>query len=243
MAHVRATRAGSDTFVVLLTLPIFCLVFGRLPAWRSAPSRCLENHAHLLLECNQAMTLKSADLLRFDGVRPHFSHEEVMHLRGRGRGARTAAAAGHYYIRAPKIGQLISCGTHQPFEDYAVKGEWVTAYWQAGKLTDEQAINEYLKVKRDCVRNIQNVKDNARMQQHLSLVKQSEAVQRRLSASKLPRAHVQEVECVFLPQFQNLNLARRKFLVLVGPSCVGKTEYARGLVSGPDELLELNCAN
>ena len=200
-------------------------------------------HAHLFLECSQAVTIRSADALRFEGVRPHISTDEVQHLRGRGRAARTAAAAGHYYVRAPKVGKLLSCGTHQPYEDYAIKAEWVTAYWQAGKLTDEQAINEFLKVKRDCARNIQNVRDNVRLREQLATQTQSDAVQRRLSAAKRPRAYVAEVERDFLPQFQNTQLSRRKFLVLEGRSCVGKTEYARGLVSGPHELLELNCAN
>jgi hypothetical protein len=54
---------------------------------------------------------------------------------------------------------------------------------------------------------------------------------------------VDAVQKAFLPQFADPTLARRKFLVLEGPSQVGKTEYARSLVASPEAVLELNCVN
>jgi hypothetical protein len=51
------------------------------------------------------------------------------------------------------------------------------------------------------------------------------------------------VEDVFLPQFNDAAMHRRKFLVLEGDSGCGKTEYARALARTPDSLVELNCAD
>ena len=200
-------------------------------------------HAHVFLESTQPLSIARADALCVLNTIPYRSQEQILHLNGRGRASHTAAAAGHYYVRCPKVGSVWSVGSHEPYKDYPVKAEWVTAYWQAGKLSDEGATAEYIKVKRDCVRHVQNVKDNARLRQQLLQTHLSSEVQGRLHVAKCPRASVPQVEHVFIPQFANAQLARRKFLVLEGPSCVGKTEYARGLAPSPAAVLELNCAN
>ena len=49
------------------------------------------------------------------------------------------------------------------WEQRGMKAEWVTQYWSQGKMRDEEAISEYLKVKKDCKRHIQNVLDHQQL--------------------------------------------------------------------------------
>jgi hypothetical protein len=90
---------------------------------------------------------------------------------------------------------------------------------------------------------VTNVKDNMRLKRTLAMQCSNEEVQQRLHGLKRPRVYLERVEKEFLPQFADMTLSRRKFLILEGPSCVGKTEYARGLVPCPTQVLELNCVN
>jgi hypothetical protein len=223
----------------------------RVSRWSAALEICpqtlakgrLRVHAHVFLEAHGPMKLRSASALQIEGRVPHLNTHHVLCIGARGKAHRTAAAAGHYYIRCPKIGSIFSTGTHEPYHDYPIKAEWITSYWQAEKLSDTNAIQEYVKCKRDCVRNVNNVKENMRLRRTLASQGSNDEVQQRLHGLKRPRVYVEAVEKVFLPQFANMTLSRRKFLVLEGPSCVGKTEYARGLVACPTEVLELNCVN
>ena len=127
--------------------------------------------------------------------------------------------------------------------DYAIKAEWITAYWQAEKLTDTRAIEQYILCKRDVVRHVANVREQQRLRREQVVEADASTVQSRLRLAKKPRVFVPRVEREFLDQFKDSSLARRKFLVLEGPSCVGKTEYARGLVQDSAHVYELNCAN
>ena len=123
-----------------------------------------------------------------------------------------------------------------------MKAEWVNSYWQAGKLSDEQAIHEFVRVKRDVARNVANVREQQRLRRDLEGEAERKSIQLRLEAQKAPRAPLALVDHDFLQQFQDSTLSRRKFLVLEGPSGCGKTEYARSLAGDPGALLELNCS-
>ena len=201
-------------------------------------------HAHLFLEASGKLRVKSPTTLAFEGCAPHIGTPScVSCLSARGRGLRSAAAAGHYYCRIPKVGSIFTAGTNEPFVDYPIKAEWITAYWQAEKLTDARAIEQYILCKRDVCRHIANVREQQRLRREVLVEADATTVQARLRLAKKPRLYVPRVEEEFMGQFRDASLARRRFLVLEGPSCVGKTEYARGLVPEAAQVLELNCAN
>jgi len=141
------------------------------------------------------------------------------------------------------VGSIFTAGTNEPFVDYPIKAEWITAYWQAEKLTDSRAIEQYILCKKDVARHIANVREQQRMGREVLVETDATIVQARLRLAKKPRIYVPRVEEEFISQFRDPSLARRRFLVLEGPSCVGKTEYARGLVSDAAQVLELYCAN
>ena len=224
----------------------------RLARWSASFELCprtmaagsIRVHAHLFLESAGKLRIRSPCSLAFAGCTPHLGQPSCVSCLGaRGRALRTAAAAGHYYCRIPKVGSIFTTGTNEPFVDYPVKAEWITAYWQAEKLTDARAIEQYILCKRDVVRHIANVREQQRLRREIVVETDAAAVQARLRLAKKPRVHVPRVEHEFLEQFRDAALSRRKFLVLEGPSCVGKTEYARGLVQDAAQVYELNCAN
>jgi hypothetical protein len=166
-----------------------------------------------------------------------------MHSGGRGRGFLAAAAAGHYYVQAPKSTQVVMASSQDVHERGGMKSEWVTQYWSQGKMRDEDAIAEYLQVKKDCKRNVQNVLDHIQMKQDRQNKRLALCVQQRLAEHKRPHICLSAVDNVFLPQFTNESLHRRKFLVLEGGTGCGKTEFARSLSRGPQNFIELNCAD
>jgi hypothetical protein len=208
------------------------------------PGKLARVHAHVFLETSGHFRLRTFHCVSFRGIAPHRSKERILHLEGRGRAAFTAANAGHYYVRAPKTSAIISSGSHEPYVHVPVRAEWVTAYWQGGKLTDETAIAEYVRVKRDVHRNVANVRAQARMASELSAVASRQAVQLLLCSSKAPRMALPQVDNDFLGQFaEGRVLHRRRFLVLEGPSGCGKTEFARSLANTLSEVYEMNCAH
>ena len=204
----------------------------------------LRVHGHVWLEATKAFSLHSRarDLL-FRGVLPHCSDEQYSGLGGRGRGHKSAMAAGHYYCQAPKLSRVWGASSHCVHATHGLKAEWVTSYWSTKKMSDEAAIREYLHVRRDVKRHIQNVHDVAAFSRHQEGVRRATAVKARLAQAKAPRVSLPEVDDLFLKQFQDETLHRRKFLVLDGGSGFGKTEFARSLARSPLSYIELNCAH
>jgi hypothetical protein len=128
------------------------------------------------------------------------------------------------------------------YTTWGLRPEWITQYWSQGKMTDEAAINEYLRLKRDSRKHVQNVRDVQSMRSDKSSSSMAAVVRHRLCRLKLPRVLIPAVEEEFLPQFANPDMHRRRFLVLDGGTGFGKTEFARALARNADSYLELNCA-
>jgi len=110
-------------------------------------------------------------------------------------------------------------------------------------MSDEAAMREYLNVRRDAKRHIQNVLDVRAFSRHQDATRRALIVKARLAGTKAPRVRLAEVDDVFLPQFEDVTLHRRRFLVLDGGSGFGKTEFARALARTPMSFIELNCSH
>ena len=54
-----------------------------------------------------------------------------------------------YYVAVPKIGQLWSYASSQPYKDFPVNAEWTWTLLQADKITTSVARDEFLKGKKD----------------------------------------------------------------------------------------------
>jgi len=201
-------------------------------------------HAHVFLEGSAAFSLSGrCRSLLFRGSIPYIGEASFVDQGGRGRGHKTAMAAGLYYCQAPKLTRV--WGSHMQWVHATVglKAEWVTAYWSQKKMSHPAAIREYIHVRRDAKRHIQNVLDVRAFSRQQDLARRAAVIRQRLAASKAPRRQLPQVEEEFLPQFADESLHRRKFLVLDGGSGFGRTEFARSLARSSESFIELTCSN
>ncbi|CAE7567937.1 unnamed protein product, partial [Symbiodinium sp. CCMP2592] len=114
-------------------------------------------------------------------------------------------------------GAILHATNAPPFKSYAVSPEWITSMWQGDKLSPE----------------------SVQMTQQSNLQERQAAAQAALLRMHRPRVYLEPVEQEFLPQFQ-VDAFRRRFLVLDGPTKLGKTTSS---LAGPEHTLELNCAS
>lgn len=122
---------------------------------------------------------------------------------------------------------------------FPIQQEWVTNLWQCGKISSDTASQEYLKGKKHIKNFLQNVEFHSQcLKDHIIAQKKAAAEEALLPLQKRAKT-IGLVETEFLPQFAR-PMFRRKFLVLTGPSCVGKTCYATSF-AGPSKSLIVDC--
>ena len=161
------------------------------------------------------------------------------------RGRKTISACvqqAMYYCQAPKIGQVFSSGSAQPFANFPVSSKMVVDLWKAHKMTTSMAQTEILKTRDSVPRWFQELlKTHAQEAERDNAVAVTGALeQHRMSAFKEATA----CEVLFLKQFGHLpltripgergcdpvlqapSLRRYKFMVYDGKSRTGKTERA-----------------
>ena len=130
--------------------------------------------------------------------------------------------------------------TKQPFSGFLVNPQWIMNLVQADKLDIASAHGLLVK----CVNAARHIKDlQAYDQENEKLaVKQAVAEAERLLGGSLKEQKQYPKVQVFLNQFKKPR-HRYRFLVLAGPSRVGKTAFARSLCSPGMETLEVNCSS
>ncbi|CAJ1402328.1 unnamed protein product [Effrenium voratum] len=194
-------------------------------------------HLHLMFDSRKSVSL-SREALLFMSCVPYISTDAP---RARGKACRQAFNQGYYYLQAPKIGSIFSYTTCAAFEVFAVSFEWVTALWATNKITARSAEDQFVRAKKHIKAYLDNVKawESSQKQQRVAEMKAAAATA--LLPLRKETVRLQQVDSEFLPQFQR-PMFRRKFLVLDGPSRLGKTVFANSL-AGAEKTLEANCAN
>ena len=195
-------------------------------------------HAHVFVVSTKAFRLRSGFRLAFGGVVGHRS-EDALSQRGRGRNQLSQEVCAMYYLAAPKRGVLAAHANQQAGRDYVINSEWITSMWQQGKLTDTAAMEEYVRCKKDVRRLCQNVRDQQDLRRETELAKTAAAMAQRLAGMQLAFVEVPAVTAWL--ERQSKVSWRQPFLVLTGPSGLGKTQYAVSL-RGRSHTLEVNCA-
>ena len=146
-----------------------------------------------------------------------------------------------YYCMAPKIGVVYQAGTHQPFKHFPVRGEWPFSMLQAGKMTQKNCREQIIKSGRGIVHLMNDFDKYNLAMEELRIEARLREYHVELAKTQKKSASVPEVEewkKAATKPFQR----RKQFLVLEGPSGLGKTEYVKALF-GTDRVLELNCAS
>ena len=145
-----------------------------------------------------------------------------------------------YCCLKDKKGTVLAEATKQPFTGFLVNPQWIVNLVQAHKL--DVSIAHDLLVK--CVNGSRHIKDLEAYDQEMEKIAVQQAVKEaeRLLGATLKEQKRYPLVQAFLNQFKKAR-HRYRFLVLAGPSRVGKTAFARSLCGPGMETLEVNCSS
>ena len=191
-------------------------------------------HMHIFLRSSSRMQLKHSAAVCFRGARP----QSATIVAGMPLTRRASCWSGFFYCLAAKLGQLYCMGTRRPFKDFLVNAAWVLNLLQAGKLSLTQARSYILQCCSGAARHLQLLDV---LQVEADKLQIRDAVRAAKQALGLNLRQFVEIAQVqkWLQTFSTMQ-SRYQFLVLEGPSGVGKTQYALHVLG--TRTLELNCA-
>jgi hypothetical protein len=194
----------------------------------------LRVHAHMYLAReSQKLCACSSGRFLFHKSTPHKSHK----LATMGR-RNTAGWAGCYYVLAPMVGSVFKAGSVRPFTDFPVRPDWVFNLVQAEKMEFKEAFDEMIACGSGFSRRMGDLRAWQSARQEVKLRAHVQAEQAHHMATNYTWRSFPAIAS-WLSAMQRPHLRRKSFLVLEGPSGLGKTEYVRSLC-GPAATLELN---
>jgi len=200
-------------------------------------ARPLRLHIHAWLKATRMHTIKNYQkVFEFDDSAPMVSS-----LAAAAGGRKQASGnQGAYYVQCPKIGQVLMGGNIEPFRDYLVNANWVSHMVQLGKLSMENAREQIVKTGTNVPRMLENL-ERVRAEREVDRLKNHVAnVHEQLALVTRPMRTIPLVE-TWLGSYASV-LFRYRFLVLDGPSQMGKTVFCRSLSPNRDCFLEVDCA-
>ena len=149
-------------------------------------------------------------------------------------------SAGAFYVFVPKIGSIKQCFTKVAFKDYVVNERWITTLLVAQKITPQTAHHMYLLACSLAQMNIRNLEFITRQEQERQEQIERLAMEVIIREKQMPFRKIREVEEWF-QHYEDIQ-DRYKFLVLDGPSQMGKTRFAASL-SSVDKFFYLDCSS
>jgi len=200
--------------------------------WKDEGALRVHLHAWVLFHGGPFM-MHSLRPFEFRATRPHTSQFIIQSPKGRGH------FAGAFYISVDKIGMLEHHATRLPFVDYAVTDRWITSLYSAEKITEDTARRLYAQCVQGASVNIRNLDYVASVLRNYRETKDRLRIEMAIRSQQQPFRQLPEVQ-QWLSQYDQVK-DRYKFLVLDGPSRVGKTRYTVSLTS-PEKALCLDCA-
>ena len=149
-----------------------------------------------------------------------------------------------YYILCEKFGQVASFGNKAPFVDFAVKPAWINHQYASGKITYKVARIDLVRCCQDAKLNVSNLDWVEEEKRRIRENKEHHRILQIIMSHSKPFRTLPEVEA-WKQQYDPASPRDRyKFLVLEGPSQVGKTRFVQStLVDRPAEALVLDCAD
>ena len=190
-------------------------------------------HFHLCLVDEHGLSVIEPSELVWAGVQPHVSMERC----GARRTSRGNAHSGLYYLSAVKIAHVFSGMTHEPHKQYSVAASWIWSNLSAGKMTLKTARRELCSIPNGIRGNLGNLEVYERKQGEVALARWREYRQLHSDEVVKPWKKYPVVD-EWLAQYRQI-LHRYAFLVLDGPSRLGKTQYARS-IAGPERTMEVS---
>ena len=199
----------------------------------------LRLHIHMFFKSNcSRLRFRQTPLLDFEGSSCIMS-SNVSGNSASGR-AKSSWSGFFYCCLMEKKGTVFTLATKAPFTKFLVSPSWIMNLVQGDKL-DTRAARQLLV---RCVSASRHVKELEQYEMELEkdAVKEAMVEAQMLLSRQLKKQKLYEKVQVFMSQFDEPQ-HRYKFLVLSGPSRVGKTAFARSLCEADKETLEINCAS
>ena len=214
----------------------FCVCLEYCPTTLATTGRA-RLHFHLLLKCSGRRFMRVPPLtqLSFESSRPNLATL----LQGM-RGKVDHGWSGFFYCSVEKIGHLFHSTSREPFRHYLVQSSWVMNLLQGSKITHALARDLIVKTCSNLCRQLQEL-DVLEREHERALVEKARA----LAVRELSRELQEWVEVPAVTRWeQQYSTVRQRysFLVLAGPSKMGKTMYARSLTPPDMDFLEINCS-
>ena len=197
--------------------------------------RELRLHSHLFIR-NDTMVIRilNKSRLLFQKCMPYVTN------RCYGRQMARNAWSGAYYCQCPKLGSVYSAGSHERGIDYMFNPDWVNFHLEQGKMTYAMAKVEHSFIVKGYARRLSDLESWHRNKQEEMIQGRIWETQQQLEKqlAVFPRWPLVDA---WLQEVSQPHQLRKRFLVLDGPSRLGKTQFVRSLFSMAS-VLELNCA-
>ena len=172
----------------------------------------------------------------FRGCKPMLKH-----CSARGRAMQRFLDRGHYYCQTNKTGWLKRNTNYWKYSAFAVEQKWVIGLWQLRKLSHAEAKLEIVQARGHTKTYLNEIIYVEAREEEIEIEQKRAADQRRLARFVKPFREILDVELWKL-QYKEVDgqppmASRFKFLVLNGPSCYGKTQFAKALYGEKNTLL------
>jgi len=165
----------------------------------------------------------------------------LKHCSARGKAMQRFLDRGHYYCQTNKIGWLLRGSNYCKYEAFAVEQRWVIGLWQLRKLSHAEAKYEIIQARGHTKTYLNEISYVEAREEDIAIQQKKAEDQKRLAHLVKPFRTILDVELWKLQyksdQTGGPSASRFKFLVLNGPSCYGKTQFAKSIYGEKETLL------
>jgi len=196
--------------------------------WTACKEKGKRDHFHLYLERCKGQFQHELSYWSVNDLKPSDCQTNLI----KGSGARNAMDRGHFYVHCKfKNTHIDSDCNWEPAKDYIVRTFWIQTLWQKQKINSCDVLPcaaHYMCLTpafAAMVRITTSTRDSITAEHH------NEARRKRLKASFSPFKTFKLADA-YRSQFQ-YETTRYKFLVITGPSLMGKTQLAKSWFLSP----------
>ena len=195
----------------------------------------LRVHAHACLRSGSGLRFRCLDDMEVLGAVPHVVQQRT----GRNSRQRATDWSPFYYCCCPKVGSIFQTTSKEPFKDFAVNPDWIWTMLQSDKMDMDVARAQIVRCRKNLCRHLANLDA---LQKELTAQKLSAEIRAKQEVWDSQRKPFRRVPAVqrFLALAKR-PAERRPFLVLDGPSRMGKTQFVMALVP-LGGALDVNCS-
>jgi len=199
--------------------------------------RAARLHMHIFLRASGPMRLPPLPHIHFQGVVPVCGSV----IGGMPLARKSNSWAGYFYCVCPKVGSVKTYGNRRAYTDFLVDSRWVFNLLQAGKVRLDVARDLVVRGCHNSKRLLDELAVLDREAEKVAIRKAKQLAEQTLGRIERPFKVYSIVE-EWKSQYTQV-LHRYRFLVLCGPSRLGKTQFAKSLVEpAAAETHECNCA-